>query len=354
MSTEHDELLVAAAGGESRAFAQLAEPYWAELRRFATRMVGGDEGLGEEVTQEALLRAYQSIRSGARPHNVRAWLYTIARNYALNAVRGRRPAVPLSEGDYDNAAVTPAREVELREWMDWLVTAIGALPPRQRDALVAYAFEGRSQQEIAGSMGTSVPAIKTLLYRARRTLQAAQPSSLAALPLAALALARRARSHARSIVVAKVGTKGAAAAGWQLLVAATVATSVAIVAHGGVGPVIASALTPSGGVAAPPARPRHRASHHAGKTPGSTAVKVGREGRHALRECLTGKRLSRDLSGAGLRYAERHMSDADREYTECEQVLRNAQLRRAATRPPAHQPAAGRSRQPGTLSRRHG
>lgn len=330
MSAERGDLPDAVMRGESGAFARLAEPYRAELERFAVRMAGGDASLAEEVMQEALLNAYRSIRAGARPENVRPWLYAIVRNCALNMLRGRRTAVPLSEESHGGCQEAATHELERREWMDWLMGAIGALPPRQRDALVAYAFEGRSHREIAGTMGTSVSAVKTLLHRARRTLEAAQPSSPAAVPGAAMTLVRRAGVHARRVVAAKLGAKGAAAVGWQALVAATVATSVALLAHSGAGPLPASAQTPNGGVATARAasQGRHGPSDDRRNQSATRAAAVRREGRRALRECLNGRRLSRGLSRGALRYATGHLSEDAREYTECEQVFRHAQLAR--------------------------
>ena len=329
MSTEREHLLDAVTRGEDRAFARLVGPYREELRGFAVRIVGGDAGLGEEVTQEALLGAYRSICAGSRPENVRAWLYAIVRNRALNAVRSQRPAVPLAEAGHGGPHDEATRELEVREWMDWLMGAIVDLPPRQRDALVASAFEGRSQREIAAGMGTSVSAVKTLLHRARRTLEAAQPAPLAALPLAALALVRRAGSHARGLLAAKLGTKGVAGVSWQGLVAASVATGVAIIAHGGAGPLPAIALTPRGVHAA------HTALHAraAGGRPAAepqqlSPARIRREARNALHECVSGHRISKKLSGDALLYASRHVPEDAREYTECEQMLRRAQLGR--------------------------
>ncbi len=333
MSAEPNELLDAVARGESDAFARLTGAYRDELHCFAVRMVAGDAGLAEDVVQEAMLRAYRSICGGSRPENVRAWLYAIVRNTALNALRSRRAAVPLSEaahaGEHDEAT----REVEAREWMDWLMGAIGALPPRQRDALVASAFEGRSQREIAAGMGTSVPAVKTLLHRARRTLEDARgawASHPAVLPLAAFALLRRACGHARGALAAKLGTKGVAAAAWQTLLAATVATGVAIIAHGGAGTPPAIALTPQGRPALAPAALHTRTPRReAPEGPAAlTPARIRHEARRAVHECLYGHRLSRSLSGDALLYASRHLSEDSREYTECEQILRHAQLGR--------------------------
>ena len=347
MGAEREDLLNAVARGEDHAFARLTGPYREELRGFAARMVGGDAGLGEEVTQEALLRAYRSICAGSRPENVRAWLYAIVRNNALNALRSQRPTLPLSESGHAGPHDEATRELEVREWMDWLMGAIVALPPRQRDALVASAFEGRSQRDIAAGMGTSVPAVKTLLHRARRALEAAQPSPLAAVPLAVLALVRRAGAHARGVLAAKLGTKGAAALTWQTLVAATVATGVAIVAHGGAGPLPAIALTPPAGAHAAPAALRDSAGGGRGtlgEAQQPSLARIRHEARHALHECVSGHRISKTLSGDALLYASRHVPEDAREYTECEQVLRRAQL--------ARQPLSGAGAEPGRSRRR--
>jgi RNA polymerase sigma-70 factor (ECF subfamily) len=357
MSAEREHLLDAVAGGEGRAFARLAGPYREELHGFAVRMVGGDAGLGEEVTQEALLRAYRAICAGSRPENVRAWLYAIVRNAALNALRSRRATLPLSESGHAGPHDEATRALEVSEWMDWLMGAIVALPPRQRDALVASAFEGRSQREIAAGMGTSVPAVKTLLHRARRSLEAAQPSPLAALPLGVLALARRAAAHARGLLAAKLGTKGLAAMTWQTFLAATVATGVAIIAHGGAGPVPAIALTPRGGPHATSVALRARAAR--GHPPGGpqqlSPARVHSEARRALRECVMGHPISKKLSGDALLYASRHVPEDAREYTECEQVLRRSQLGRPLSGGAAEPARAGsRPRRPRPQGARRG
>ncbi len=334
MSIERGDLSNAVTRDENDAFARLVEPHRAELERFALRTAGGDRGLAEEAMQDALLNAYRSMRAGARPENVRPWLYAIVRNSVLNALRGQRPSLPLPDESHGGCHDAATAAVERREWMSWLMGAIVALPPRQRDALVSYAFEGRSHREIASAMGTSVSAVKTLLHRARRALQEAQPSSLAVLPGAAMTLLRRAGAHARHLAAAKLGAKGAAAVGWQALVAATVATSVAILAHGGAGPLPASALTPDGGaaVARSASHGRRGGPRHTHKPRETPAARVRREGRHALRECVGGGRLSRSLSRDALRYAARHVPEEARQYTDCEQVLRHAQLRRPHVR----------------------
>lgn len=331
MTTEQERLLDDLQRGEPTAFAALVEPYRQELQRAARRIVH-DPCAAEEVTQEALLGAFRALRSGTRPDNLRGWLHTIVRNCGINALRAERPELPLEEGERCASSATTAAAVEQQEWMDWLMGAIVALPPRQRDALVAQAFEGRSHREIATTLGTSVPAVKTLLHRARRALGAAQPSAPAVSPAALLVRPWRALARLKRWATMHAGAKGAAS-GWQLLAAVTVASGVLVVAHG------ASAPAPAAGQPGAPGRPatavaRHVASGPGGhrRLPGESRAQIRQKAQRAVDECLRGRRLSRTLTRQDLLYASRRLSAAAREYTECEWLL----VRRAL------EPAAGR------------
>ncbi len=229
MTPEQQRLLDILQDGEPAAFARLLEPYRAELERAVRRMLR-DRCAAEEVMQEALLKAFRSLRGGTRPGNLRAWLHTVVRNCAVNALRTERVQLPLDEHECCEPSATTAAVVEQQEWMDWLMGAIVALPPRQRDALVAQAFEGRSHLEIATSLGTSVPAVKTLLHRARRTLTAAQPSALAASLPAVLIRPWRGLARLKGWLTLDAGAKGMASS-WQVLAAITVASGVIVATH---------------------------------------------------------------------------------------------------------------------------
>ncbi|MDQ3719905.1 MAG: sigma-70 family RNA polymerase sigma factor, partial [Actinomycetota bacterium] len=110
------------------------------------------------------------MRADERPLDLRPWLYTIAHNAALNALRDRTVDDTL-EHEIDGVE-RPEQDFERREGLHDVVAPVGALPGRQRDALVLRELEGRSCDEIALKPGVSDGAVRQLLNRARNTLRA--------------------------------------------------------------------------------------------------------------------------------------------------------------------------------------
>jgi RNA polymerase sigma factor (sigma-70 family) len=154
-----------------QAFDELVEAHHAELLRYARRLLGAHCELAEDALQEALLKAFRHLSSSdSWPQNPRAWLFAVVHNTIVDSLRTPNPAVSLGEHQLAATGPTPAELAEQREWLDWLMGAIGALPVRQRDALVGHALEGRSYRELANREQTTVSAIKTLIHRARRGL----------------------------------------------------------------------------------------------------------------------------------------------------------------------------------------
>ncbi len=312
----HDQMLMdRIAAGDGHAFEELVAPYRAELLRFAQRMLRGDGSAGEEVVQEAMLNAYRALEQGTRPESVRPWLFQIVRNGALSAQRRSQPTCALADCDGQAAQRTPNDAAEQREWMDWLMSAIGDLPSRQREALVGRELEGRSHVEIAASLGTSVLAVKTLLHRARGTLRRMRAESMLSVPL--LLKGRLAGAKAGLGVVG------------QTMVATSVTTLIVLAVHtGGVGSVQAAALPGSGRAAV-----SHRRSHPSARL----APRRAPQEQVALEATRVTKRCDRGLSVRGasteaLMYAVGHLSASELEYTECQQVLTNAALKNAAVR----------------------
>ena len=169
-----DEQLVAAfRGGREDAFEVIAERYRDRLVGYASHMLRArGYAAAEDVVQDVLLRAYRALRADSRPMALRAWLYRIAHNRCLDELRGERPAVELFEeavGTSEDAASAAGRRERLRE----LVVDIQGLPPQQRSALVIRELDGLSYAELAEALDTTVPAVKSLLVRARMNLAAA-------------------------------------------------------------------------------------------------------------------------------------------------------------------------------------
>jgi RNA polymerase sigma factor (sigma-70 family) len=309
---KNDQMLMKrVAAGDGQAFAELVTPYRAELLRFAHGMLRADGQASEEVVQEAMLKAYRALEQGTRPESVRPWLFQIVRNAALNAQRRSQPTFALADGDSQVAQRTPSDAAEQGEWMDWLMAAITELPSRQRQALVGRELEGRSHAELAASLGTSVLAVKTLLYRARGTLRKMRAESMLSVPL--------------FIKGRLAGAKAGLGVLGQAMFAASVTSLIVLAVHaGGVGSVHAAGL--------PTVRARAAVSHHRSRSSARPAPRrlsreqVQREAEHAIKRCED--RLPvRGASPEALMYAAGHLSATELEYTECQQILTHAALK---------------------------
>jgi RNA polymerase sigma factor (sigma-70 family) len=126
-----------------------------------------DADEAEDVTQIAFLDAYRALKRGDEPIRPRAWLLTIAQNAARRRYRNRA-AGPREVELQAELLVAPDESgpsaVEIRQ-------AFERLTPGQRKALVLREIAGRSYAEIAVALDLTVPAVETLLFRARRSLR---------------------------------------------------------------------------------------------------------------------------------------------------------------------------------------
>src|ERR687891_238288 len=135
-----------------------------------------------------------------RPINARPWLYRIARNRCLNHLRRPVPAGLDSMDVFErDGGVTTADTVHRREEFRQIVADVQDLPETQRTALLLREIDALSYEEIAQTMDTTVPAVKSLLVRARISLAALAPLG----PLALL----------HKLFIAKLGGSGSAAGG---------------------------------------------------------------------------------------------------------------------------------------------
>ena len=187
-----DQVTAAFAGGES-AFAALTERYRRELHVHCYRMLASfDEA--EDAVQETFLRAWRARDTFEGGELVRAWLYKIATNVCLDAIRraGRRLTL---DGDHARGAVDHARiptdcstrwrptedepdaVVVTRETIELaFLAALQVLPPRQRATLIARDVLGWPASETASALDTTVASVNSALQRARATLQAHMPA----------------------------------------------------------------------------------------------------------------------------------------------------------------------------------
>jgi RNA polymerase sigma-70 factor (ECF subfamily) len=141
-----------------------------------------DPGLAEDLAQEVFLRVYKSRERYQPEARFTTWLYRIATNLALNALRDRKDEV--SEAAHDDSGgrsllerfVDPQPTGEQRLMQGdrerLIRQAIEALPENQRAAVILHKYQEVDYRQIAGILRVSESAVKSLLFRAYETLRA--------------------------------------------------------------------------------------------------------------------------------------------------------------------------------------
>ena len=182
--------------GDERAFAALVEPHRRELQLHCYRMLGSLQD-AEDLVQETLLAAWRGLGGFEQRASLRAWLYRIATNRCLNALRerGRRPAVedtlmappptryvepswlePYPDSALPDLAPGPEARYEQREATQLaFVAGLQQLPERQRAALVLRDVLGFRTEEVAAMLDVTPQSVKGALQRARATLDERVP-----------------------------------------------------------------------------------------------------------------------------------------------------------------------------------
>jgi RNA polymerase sigma factor (sigma-70 family) len=163
-----EQLLALFRAGREDAFRVIHDRYEARLLAYVRHMLRGSTE-AEDVVQDVFLRAYGALRTGDREIAVRAWLYRVAHNRCIDYVR-RAPAPPLQPDELLPGGTDPVVEAERREDLRRLVADLHALPETQRSALIIRELEGLSYEELGSALGVTVPAVKSLLVRARSGL----------------------------------------------------------------------------------------------------------------------------------------------------------------------------------------
>jgi len=195
-----DDALARARAGDHDAFRELTEPHRRELQLHCYRFLGSTQD-AEDLVQEALLAAWRGLDTFEGRSSLRAWLYQIATNRSLNALRARsrRPKeVPVMDAPeptrmreavwlepYPDALLEgvpdrspgPAGRYEEREATELaFVVALQELPARQRAALVLRDVLGFRTAEVAEMLDTGELSVKGALQRARAAVDARGPA----------------------------------------------------------------------------------------------------------------------------------------------------------------------------------
>jgi RNA polymerase sigma factor (sigma-70 family) len=170
LAAESDDRLVSfTRQGHEAAFEVLVERYEKRMLVFCRNLVRSNED-ARDMVQDVFASAHRAMLQDERPIHVKAWLYRIARNRCLNHLRRPQPVGVDSMDEFDAATASAAETAGAREDLQKLVGDVQSLPETQRTALVLREMEALSYEQIAAVMDKTVPAVKSLLVRARVTL----------------------------------------------------------------------------------------------------------------------------------------------------------------------------------------
>ena len=166
-----DAYLVARArDGYLDAYELLVQRHSAMVYRVALRLTGNHHD-AQDVAQEALIAAWESLDRFRGGSSFSTWLYQIVTRRALNKVTRAGDARSLDLlPDVVDPALGPAGKVERNLAVDAVTDALLALPFAQRTVIVLHHFERLTYAEIASVTGVTEPAVRSHLFRARRTL----------------------------------------------------------------------------------------------------------------------------------------------------------------------------------------
>jgi RNA polymerase sigma-70 factor (ECF subfamily) len=197
-----EQTFARARDGDENAFRELTDPYRRELQLHIYRIVGSTQD-AEDLLQETLLAAWRGLAQFQGRASVRAWLYRIATNRSLDALRGSRrrpedlqrmtempeptryaeaiwlqPYPDVLSGDIPDHAPGPDARYETKEAIALaFIVGLQHLPPQQRAVLVLRDVLGFRAAEVAEMLETSDASVNSLLRRARAAFETRLPAT---------------------------------------------------------------------------------------------------------------------------------------------------------------------------------
>ena len=171
------KLVVRAAGGDPDAFREIVLCYDRRVLTLARRLLGNPDD-AEEAAQEAFLRAWRFMHRVDASRGLEPWLVrltvNVCRTFASRRGRHESRSVELTENDgRSETAASPEAGIEADERRATLWSALDALAPRERAALVLRDLEGYSTSEAAAILRTSESTVRSQISRARLRLRKA-------------------------------------------------------------------------------------------------------------------------------------------------------------------------------------
>ena len=186
-SVETSDITLArqSASGDQAAFGELYQRYFDRLYDFAARTVS-DADLANDVVQNTFVKAWRNLQGRDAPEHVKAWLFRIARNEAIDELRRRKRLQSMDEADdgprFDIADTSeldePGRAIDVEETAALVWDAASALNPKEYTLLDMHIRQELPAEEMASVLGVRVGALYTKLTRLRAAVEEAVVSRL--------------------------------------------------------------------------------------------------------------------------------------------------------------------------------
>ncbi len=179
-SNERDvALMLRVKEGDIPAFEKLVEIHQGPVIGTVAKMLGGASD-AEDIAQQVFIRVWKSASRYEPTAKFTTWLFTITRNLVFNETRRRqrKPTVSADEREEDSQWTTededtasPDQDALNRELEEAIDRAIAELPEKQRMAIILRRYEEMPYEDISNVLSISIPALKSLLFRARGQLK---------------------------------------------------------------------------------------------------------------------------------------------------------------------------------------
>jgi RNA polymerase sigma-70 factor, ECF subfamily len=177
--TSDEDLMRQTQDGDGQAFAILYQRHGPAVSRYLRRMLGNAEDT-EGLAQEVFLRAFRFAPTYRYPGRFTTWLFTVARNLAINNTRSRHRSPMRNVGDWGLAGVAPAcpdhaaargpDDVDNQEEIALVLAAMEGLPPAQKEVIVLRLFQDLTYSQIAQLMGASAVTLRSRMFHGLKRL----------------------------------------------------------------------------------------------------------------------------------------------------------------------------------------
>ncbi len=167
--TQETQVIHQVLQGDVESFRLIVERYERPIVRMIRNIINNRDSC-EDIAQDVFFTAYRKLASfDPARSNFSTWLFTIARNKSINALRKRRP-LSMSELPQNSDTHNPSDELAEREFFDKLDAGLEALTSAQKRAFVLAEFEELSYEDIAQIEGVRIGTIKSRINRAKKKL----------------------------------------------------------------------------------------------------------------------------------------------------------------------------------------